>query len=91
MMMGVMGNDQTKRYEWVDRWRGLVEDVAKAESQLLAEDHPWCLPLKEYLSVQRETSAQFDAPCRKGVETARQNAELALRVFASGRALASGE
>ncbi len=89
LMMQVMGNQQTKRYEWLDRWRLLVEDVAKAESQLLAEDYPWCLPLQDYLSMQRETSAQFDAPCRQGVETARTNAELAIRVFASGRALAS--
>lgn len=84
----IMGDPKTERYEWLTRWATEVERLANDKPLKVAEAQPWCAPIQPYLSLQREM-AQFDAPCRQGVNSARTNTERAIRQFAGGAAQAS--
>lgn len=77
------GKEKVERYEWLSQWSGEIERLANERPRVVAEEQPWCLPIQPYLSLQREM-AQFDAPCRQGVNTARQNVERSIRTFAAG-------
>ncbi len=91
--METMGDPKTERYEWLLKWSTEVERLANDKPIKVAEAQPWCAPIQPYLSLQREM-AQFDAPCRQGVNTARANMERAIRQFAQGnvaQAAAGGE
>ncbi len=81
--LGIMGDPKTERYEWLLKWSTEIERLANDKPLKVAEAQPWCAPIQPYLSLQREM-AQFDAPCRQGVNTARTNMERAIRQFAQG-------
>lgn len=69
-------------YEWVDKWEAKVRDVASQSARDLSKSHPWCAPLQPYLGV-TQAMAQFDEPCRQGVEEARDHVKAALVTLAS--------
>lgn len=82
--MEVLGDSSYERYEWVASWNRKVGELARERPGTLAEDHPWCMPIQDYLSSE-DMGAQFDAPCRKGVEEARTRAESAIAQLATER------
>lgn len=87
LMAEVMGpqTQNTKRlepYEWLDRWEARVREVSSRSARDLSTTHPWCAPLQPYLGV-TQAMAQFDEPCRQGVEEARDHVKAALTTLAS--------
>ncbi|MBT3218141.1 MAG: hypothetical protein HN348_03545 [Proteobacteria bacterium] len=82
LMLDVLGDESYERYDWLGAWTGKVNSLSRERQIELAKTHPWCAPIHPYL-VQDRQAAQFDAPCRAGVEEARHNVESAIRRMTS--------
>lgn len=85
VMLDVLGDEDYERYDWVQAWKRNVELLSRERPSAVAEKHPWCAPIHDYLSVNAAT-AQFDAPCREGVELSRQHVDETLNILANGGA-----
>ena len=79
-----VGDRTYERYDWLGEWRKRLILMSNLSGSQLAEAQPWCAPIQDYLSAD-QAGAQFDAPCRAGVEAARAHTELAIRTLAAER------
>ncbi len=84
VMIDVLGDGKFERYDWLGEWRKRVLRLSDAPEGQVSEEQPWCAPIQDYLSVEK-MGAQFDAPCRAGVEEARKRVEYAIRTLATER------
>jgi len=84
VMLDVLGDEDLERYDWLGEWRKRILLLSDSPGAQVAESQPWCAPLQDYLSAD-EMGAQFDAPCRAGVEEARAHVEYAIRTLAAER------
>lgn len=89
LLFQVTGDRQVERYRWRDEWRRQVEGMTVLKRAELAESNPWCVGVRDYLVPEREI-AQFDTPCVKGVEMAREKAELAIALLENDISLGGG-
>ena len=81
------GDARRQRYEYESAWQAAVRNVADLPDGEIRRSHPWCAAIYSYLREPQASSRtdieDLDAPCRRGVETARANALRAIQFIAT--------
>src|SRR5690606_27527371 len=81
------GDERRQRYEFETAWQRRIREVADQGEAQIRQNHPWCAAIFPYLLPPQNAgpsdAQDLDAPCRRGVETARTNAITAIRFIAT--------
>ena len=81
------GDERRQRYEFETSWASKVRAVSDLANSEIVSSYPWCAAIYPYLKPPavggRSESGDLDAPCRRGVETARANAVAAIQFIAT--------